>query len=106
MQTFISFFTENFWATVAVIVAMTTTLTEAINNILNPNRIWKQVIAWIVSVVLTVIGYFLGYVTVVEPTWLTLTITGVIVGLAANGFYDIPAIRSLMEKLFGFLKKG
>lgn len=104
METFLSFFTENFWATASIIVAMTTALTEVINSKLNPNRIWKQVIAWIVSIILTVGGYFLGYVTVVEPTWLTLTVTGLIVGLASNGFYDIPAIRQIVEKLFDFWK--
>ena len=103
MITIWTFFTEHFWATAMGLFTITTMITGAINGKFNPNRIWKQVIAWVVSIVLTVGGYFLGFVTVDEPTWLTLTVTGIVVGLASNGFYDIPTIKELMRKWFGEL---
>lgn len=104
MDSILIFFTENFWATASTIVALTTSITAVINNKLNPNKIWKQVIAWLVSIALTVGGYFLGMVNVVEPEWFVLIVTGFIVGLASNGFYTIPVIKSFINSWFTVTK--
>jgi len=97
----LTFFTENFWATAALLGTMATTIAGAINGKLNPNAVWRQVIAWVVSVGLTVGGYFLGLIQLADPVWLTMVATGLIVGLVSNGVYDIPAIKSLIQRIFG-----
>lgn len=103
MESILTFFTENFWATAAALGTVATMIAGAVNEKLNPNSIWKQVIAWVISVGLTVGGYFLGFVTVAEPSWLTLTATGIVVGLVSNGVYDIPAMKAFIKKVFGTL---
>lgn len=100
MSDIINFFTENFWATAVTLGTVATTITGVINGKLQPNNIWRQVIAWLVSVVLTVGAYFLELIVVEDPVWLTLTATGLIVGLVSNGIYDVPTIKNLIKKLF------
>lgn len=97
METIIAFFNENFWATATILASMSTSLTGVVNHLLNPNRIWKQVIAWLISIALTIGGYFLNVITVADPIWLTLTLTGVFVGLASNGIYEIPVIKKWVQ---------
>lgn len=95
-------FTENFGATVSVLVALVMTVTNAINNRFTFNSTWKQVVSWVVSVVLTIGTYFLGLTTVGEPAWLSLILTGLAVGLVSNGFYDIDGIRKVVQWLTAF----
>ena len=38
-----------------------------------------------------------------EPAWLTLVLTGFVVGLASNGIYDIPTIRNWVNAWFSNL---
>ena len=97
METILVFFSDNFWATAALLGSMATSLTGVINHLLKPNRIWKQVIAWLISIVLTIGGYFLNVITVADPVWLTLTTTGIIVGLVSNGIYEIPTIKKWFQ---------
>ena len=103
MNSIVSFFSENFWATAASLGVVASMISGAIISKVNANKVWSQVIAWLVSIGLTVGAYFLDLVTVAEPTWLTLTMTGLLVGLASNGIYDIPAVKEFMYKVFGEL---
>lgn len=103
MNTILQFLSENFWATATSLGVVASMISGVIIGWINPNYVWRQVIAWVVSIGLTVGSYFLGIVTVVEPVWLTLTATGLVVGLASNGIYDIPVMKSFIAKLFGEL---
>lgn len=100
METILAFFTEHFWATATGLLTISTMITGSINGKFNPNSTWKQVIAWLVSIVLTVGCYFLGLITVANPVWLSLAATGLIVGLASNGFYDIKFIKEWIQSWF------
>lgn len=100
MDVIFNFFTEHFWATATGLFTITTMITGAINGKFMPNSVWKQIIAWFVSIALTIGSYFAGLITVAEPIWLSLAATGLIVGLASNGFYDIKFIKEWIEKWF------
>lgn len=101
MNSVLQFFSENFWATAASLGAIGTMISGAINGKLNPNATWRQVIAWVVGIGLTVGAYFLGLIKVADPAWLTVTATGIIVGLVSNGEYDIKAVKEFIKKIFG-----
>jgi len=103
MNPILEFFSENFWASATALGAVATMIAGAVNGKFNPNKVWRQVIAWIISAGLTVGGYFLGIVSVAEPVWLTLTATGLVVGFVSNGIYDIPFMKSFIYKVFGEL---
>lgn len=106
MEVLTNLFTDSFWYTASFIAVITVALTSTINAKLNPNKVWKQVISWVISVALTVGAYFLDIVNVSEPTWLSLVCIGLVVGLTSNGLYDIPFIKSVMNKWMDFLGKG
>lgn len=81
----IDFFTANFWATCTLVASFVTMVTIILIKWLKPNGVWKQVISWVVSIGLTVGCYFAGIITVASPIWLTLILTGLVVGIASNG---------------------
>ena len=99
MNTILNFFSDNFWATCTMLSSLTVVVTGYINRLLKTNNIWKQIVSWVISILLTVCGYFAGIVTLNEPIWLTIIFTGIIVGLSSNGIYDIPKIKSFINNL-------
>lgn len=99
METIINFFSDNFWATCTMLSSITVIIAGYINTWLKTNKIWKQVVSWATSIMLTVGGYFAGTVTLNEPVWATIILTGVIVGLSSNGIYDIPKVKELINKI-------
>jgi len=101
----INFFNENFWAVATLISLLTLPITSLLNSKLNPNGVWKQVIAWATSIVLTVVSYFGGLATFNEPVWLSIPLTGIVCGLSANGIYDIPSIKNFLKSYFTLIPK-
>ena len=102
MGNILTFLNENFWLVAAMISSITLPVTTAINSKVNPNKVWKQVIAWVTSITLTVGAYFIGAATFNEPVWLSIPATGIVCGLSANGIYDIPTIKTFINS---FVKK-
>ena len=96
---------ENFWAVASLISLLTLPITSLLNSKLNPNGVWKQVIAWATSIILTVVSYFCGFATFNEPVWLSIPLTGLVCGLSANGIYDIPKIEEFINKYFSLIPK-
>ena len=95
----INFFSDNFWATCATLSSLTVVIAGFLNTKLNTNKVWKQVVAWATSIILTVGGYFVGAVSLDEPVYITIILTGIVVGLSSNGIYDIPQIKELVNKM-------
>lgn len=99
MDAILNFFSDNFWATCAMLSTITVVIAGYINTLLKTNNVWKQVVSWVTSVALTIGGYFAGTITLAEPVWLTIILTGIVVGLSSNGIYDIPQIKELIAKI-------
>ena len=102
---FIQLLNENFWAVATLISILTLPITSFLNSKFNPNGVWKQVIAWATSIVLTVAAYFGGIATFNEPVWLSIPLTGIVCGLSANGIYDIPSIKKFLIEYFSVIPK-
>ena len=105
MDAILAFFSENFWATAILLAGLTTPITSFLNERFSFSSKMKQVMAWIVSVVLTVGAYFLNLATFAEPFYVTVPLTGLLVGLSANGIYDIPTVKDTLKKWFGVFDK-
>ena len=97
----VNFFADNFWLAATVIAGIVTPIAGFFNEKFNMKKIWKQVTAWALSVVITAGAYIGGFVAVPNPVWLTLPLLGIVVGLASNGIYDIPTIKAWIQHLFG-----
>ena len=100
-------FTDAFWYYAPILAALTVTIAGAINGKFNITQgFWPQLVAWITGSVLTVGGYFIGLITCIgEPVWLALVCLCAVVGLSSNGIYDIPFIKSIVDKLLPSGKK-
>ena len=101
----INFFNENFWAVATLVSLLTIPITTFINSKFSLNNVWKQVCAWGTSIVLTIVAYFGGLATFNEPVWLSIPLTGLVCGLAANGVYDIPSIKNFITTYFSVIPK-
>lgn len=101
----LEFLTNNLWVIAAAIAGFTTILTEAINQKLKPNGVWKQVISWVVSIALTVVAFFAGTYEFPGTPWVSVPLVGIAVGLTSNGFYDIPKIKEYVKLFIGFFYK-
>lgn len=94
-------FSESFWYMAPILASITVTLTGAINGKFNiSNGIWPQVVSWLVGSLLSVGAWFLNFVQVGEPTWLSVVMLCAVVGLSSNGIYDIPVIKEFINKIF------
>ena len=98
-------FTTEFWYFAPILSTITVMIAGAINGKFKiTDGIWPQIVAWVTGSVLTVGGWFLGLIPLGEPTWLAIVCLCGVVGLSSNGIYDIPFIKSIVDKLFPIIQ--
>lgn len=100
-------FSEAFWYIAPILVTMTTFIAGLINQGLvdkfvpSKHHAWlKQLIAWIIGAGLSCAAWGLKVIAFGNQVWLGVICLCVVVGLASNGVYDIPFMRSWIEKWF------
>lgn len=100
-------FSEAFWYIAPILVTMTTFIAGLINQGLvekyvpEKHRAWlKQLIAWVLGAGFSCAAWGLKVITFGNPVWLGVICLCAVVGLASNGIYDIPFMRSWIEKWF------
>jgi hypothetical protein len=92
-------FNDQFWYVAPILVAVSTALTGVINQLLNPNNTWKQIISWIVGAGLSCAAIALGFLGA-EIGWASYVAMSIVVGLSSNGIYDIKFIHEWIDKWF------
>ena len=101
METIFGIFSMEFWYVAPILVALTTSLTGVINQGLNIKQAWlKQLISWVIGSGLSVGAWALKILVFGNPIWLGIFCLCVVVGLASNGFYDIPTIKKFIDSWF------
>lgn len=101
MENILGIFSIEFWYIAPILVALTTSLSGVINQSFGIDKAWlKQLISWIVGSVLSVGSWALKMLTFGNPIWLGVVCLCVVVGLASNGFYDIPTIKNFINSWF------
>jgi hypothetical protein len=101
METIIGIFSESFWYVAPILVAMTTALAGLINQGFKVNKAWlKQLISWLLGAGLSVGAWALKLISFGNPVWLGVVCLCGVVGLASNGFYDIPTIKNWINSWF------
>lgn len=68
--------------------------------------LWKQVISWVVSILLVVIGelFNLGMFASID-SWFEVIGYGIGIGLVINGIFDIDFVKAFLQALFNLKKK-
>jgi hypothetical protein len=102
----ISWLPESMWYIIPILASITMAGTQALKTKFSMNSVWTQVTSWIISIVLSVGGWYLGIAPVGEPTWLSLIALGLFTGLVSNGLFDLKTIREWIEKLFSLKPKA
>ena len=101
MEIIVGIFSTSFWYVAPILVSLTTALSGVINQGLNVNKAWvKQLISWLVGSGLSVGAWALKFLAFGNPVWLGVVCLCVVVGLASNGFYDIPTIKNFIQSWF------
>ena len=101
METIIGIFSTSFWYIAPILVALTTSLAGVINQGFKIEKAWlKQLISWVIGSGLSVGAWALKVLTFGNPVWLGRVCLCVVVGLASNGFYDIPTIKNFVNSWF------
>lgn len=101
METINGIFSTNFWYIAPILVTLTTSLSGVFNQIFKFDKGWlKQLISWVIGSGLSVGFWELNFIDFGTPVWVGIVSLCVVVGLASNGFYDIPTIKNFVNSWF------
>ena len=94
-------FSENFWWIAPILVTMTVAIAGVINGAIKGIKgFWQQVVAWVIGAGLSVGAWGIKAIEFGDPVWLGVVCLCIVVGLASNGVYDIPAIKAFVDSWF------
>lgn len=106
---------ENFaeyFASLTGLVALNVLIMNWVLTFFKIKKNWlKQFLTWVLSIGEAVVGFIFSLGLFVEFTalplwegWTFTILTGLGVGLIANGIYDIPAVRQLLDAIIALIK--
>jgi ABC-type sugar transport system permease subunit len=90
----------NVWlASLGGVAAVTVFLAAFLNTILKTKGFVKQIVAWVVAILLLVIGNLVNMGFMAELNWMHTIVYGVAAGFLANGIFDIETIKAILRAL-------
>ena len=94
-----------YMGSMAGVAAVTAFLAALLNGLLKVEKKFvKQLVAWIVAILILVITDLFNFGFAAEFSILKAVIYGVGTGFVANGIFDIPVIKSILDKVEGWFK--
>ena len=96
-----------YFSTLSGVSALNVLISEFIIRTLKiENGLAKQIISWVLPVILCVLGFVFGYGFFTEfgtidsvLGWVYTVVTGIGIGLVSNGVYEIKGVRTFLETL-------
>lgn len=93
------------FSSISTLAAFTVGLTEMLKSKLNLTQKWqKQLLSWSLPCILSILGFVLGLGIFADfgtissiPAWIETIITGIGIGLASNGVYEIDYIKDFIS---------
>ena len=90
----------NVWlGSLAGVAAVTVFLAAFVNTLLKTSGFIKQLVAWIIAILLLVVGNLVNMGFMAELTWLNTIIYGVATGFVANGIFDVEFVKTVLRAL-------
>ena len=90
----------NVWlASLAGVAAVTVFLAAFLNTLLKTQGFVKQLVAWIISILLLVVGNLLNMGFMAELNWLHTIVYGIAAGFISNGIFDLETVRAILRAL-------
>ena len=93
-------FSDSFWVIGGALVTLTTTITGVINQKFKVKKEIKKAVSWVISTLLSIGAWALGFVSFDEPSWVGVATLCVVIGLSSNGFYSIKQIETFVKSWF------
>lgn len=90
---------SNYFISLAALVPLVVLISAFINKKLNLSGFLKQLIAWVISILLCFVGWYFNLGMFAGLVWWVVLVYGFAVGLAANGFFDIGLIQAILKGL-------
>jgi hypothetical protein len=90
----------NLWlASLAGVAAVTVFLAAFVNTLLKTSGFVKQIVAWIIAILLLVVGNLVNMGFMAELNWLHTIVYGVAAGFISNGIFDLETVRAILRAL-------
>ena len=90
----------NVWlGSLAGVAAVTVFLAAALNSLLKTSGFVKQLVAWIIAIILLVAGNLINLGFMAELNWLHTLVYGIAAGFVANGIFDIALVKLLLQAI-------
>ena len=90
---------DKWLGSLAGIAAVTVFLAAAVNTLLKTKGFMKQLVAWLIAIILLAIGNLVNMGFMAEFSWLNTIIYGVAAGFLSNGIFDLNIIQLILEAL-------
>jgi hypothetical protein len=89
----------------AAVAALTAFLAAFLNGLLKVTKKFvKQLVAWGVAIILLIASTLINFGYAAEFPILLAALHGLGAGLVANGVFDVPVIKSILETVEGWFK--
>jgi biotin transporter BioY len=96
----------NYFVSLLALVPLVVLISEFLKKTFKVEKSWlKQVLSWVVAVVLCLVGDWLNLGMFKDFSLITTLAYGVATGLVANGVFDISIVQTLLNLLLNLLKK-
>ena len=90
----------NLWlASLAGVAAVTVFLAAFVNTLLKTSGFVKQIVAWVIAILILVIGNLVNMGFMAELNWLHTIVYGVAAGFISNGIFDLETVRAILRAL-------
>lgn len=90
----------NLWlASLAGVAAVTVFLAAFVNTLLKTSGFVKQIVAWIIAILLLVVGNLVNMGFMAQLNWLHTIVYGVAAGFISNGIFDLETVRAILRAL-------
>jgi hypothetical protein len=97
---------SSWFGSLAYIAALTTFVAAFLNGVLKVTKKFiKQLVAWGTAIILLVGSNLLNFGYAADFPILLSIIHGFMVGLVANGLFDVPVIKPILDTVEGWFKK-
>lgn len=88
---------SGWFGSMAGIAAVTIFISGFLNGLFKiSGKFGRQLVAWLVAIVLSIVGNLVNLGFLAEATWLMTVIYGLGAGLVANGLFDIGLVKAII----------
>lgn len=90
----------NVWlGSLAGVSALTVFLASAVNRLFSFSGFIKQLVAWVIAVIILFLGNLVNLGFMAELNWWHTLIYGLAAGFIANGLFDVEFMKTLLKVL-------